>query len=182
MTQNVPEAQKLQDPSAFPEKGLKIVRAVTINRPVEALYSFWRDPLNLPEVMGYIDSVQVTGENTAHWTIKLPGDMKTEFDVEVYTDVPNEVISWRSLEGSEMQNAGSVRFKPAPADRGTQVQLTVEFVPPGGALGKALLKLFDDAPNQYIGQYLREFKQVMETGEKATTKGQTSGREEEVEQ
>jgi uncharacterized membrane protein len=90
------------------------------------------------------------------------------------------VISWRSISGSDLQMAGSVRFKTAPADRGKEVHLTIEFVPPGGAIGKAVLKLFSEAPQQYFGQFLREFKQVMETGEKATTEGQTSRRLEEV--
>src|SRR5690606_3826133 len=135
---------------------------------------------NLPQVINFIESVQFTGSNRAHWTIKLPGGMKSEFDVEVYTDVPNEVISWRSLPESQIQNAGSIRFRPAPGNRGTEVHLTLEFIPPGGPLGKAAMKMFDDVPGQYISQYLREFKQIMETGEKATTEGQTSGREKEV--
>jgi uncharacterized membrane protein len=162
------------------QQGIHVVRAATIQRSIEDLYNFWRDPTNLPQVMSYIESVQVTGPNRAHWTIKLPGGKKAEFDVEVYTDIPNEVISWRSLPGSEIPNAGSVRFNAAPAGRGTEVHLTLEFVPPGGPLGQAILKLFGEAPAQYVGQFLREFKQVMETGEKATTEGQTSGRESEV--
>lgn len=175
--------QQPQDSSAYPDKGIKVKKSITIDRPISELYAFWRDPTNLPAVMDYIESVQVTGDNKAHWKVKLPGGMKTEFDVEVYTDVPNEVISWRSLEGSEMQNAGSVRFRPAPGTRGSEVHLTVEFVPPGGAIGQALMKLFGEVPSQYFGQYLREFKQQMETGEKATIKGQPSGRkEDEVQQ
>jgi uncharacterized membrane protein len=164
------------------EQGVHVTRAVTIDRPVEDLYTFWRDPANLPQVMGYVESVQPIGDNRTHWTIKLPKGATVEFDSEVYTDKPNEVISWRSLPGSQIQNAGSVRFVPAPAGRGTEVHLTVEFVPPGGPIAQAVLKLFGDAPNQYFAQYLRDFKQVMETGEKATTKGQTSGRKEEVQQ
>ncbi|MFO7321259.1 MAG: SRPBCC family protein [Chloroflexota bacterium] len=162
------------------KQGIHVARAVTINRPADVLYNFWREPSNLPQIIDYIESVQMTGENRAHWTIRLPGGMKAEFDVEVYTDVPNEVISWRSLPDSQIQNAGSVRFRPAPAGRGTQVELTIEFVPPGGPLGQAVMKLFGDMPEQYIGQYLREFKQIMETGEKATTEGQTSGRSGEI--
>ena len=33
------------------EQGVHVTRAVTIDRPVEALYNFWRDPANLPQVM-----------------------------------------------------------------------------------------------------------------------------------
>jgi uncharacterized membrane protein len=162
------------------QQGVHVSCAVTINQPVQDLYYFWRDPTNLPQVMTYVHSVQPIGENRTHWTLKLPGRGTVEFDSEVFTDTPNEVISWRSLPGSELENAGSVRFRSAPAGRGTEVHLTVEFVPPGGLLGQAALKLFGDVPNQYVAQYLRDFKQMMETGEKATTEGQTSGRKEEV--
>lgn len=162
------------------EQGVHVVRSVTINRPVEELYNFWHDFSNLPQIMNNVDSIQSIADNRTHWTLKLPGGTKIEFDAETYTDMPNEVISWRSLPDSQFKNAGSVRFHPAPADRGTEVRLTVEFVPPAGVLGQAVLKLFGEAPAQYVGQYLREFKQVMETGEKATTEGQPSGRKEET--
>ncbi len=174
------EKQRPQDPSAYPDKGVKVTKSITIDRPIEDLYAFWQDLTNLPSVMDYVKSIQVTGD-TSHWTIQLPGGVQTEFDAGVYNEVANEVIAWRSLEGSELQNAGSVRFKSAPGTRGTEVQLTVEFIPPAGIIGQALVKLFGDVPAQYIGQYLREFKQQMETGEKATIEGQTSGRKEKVE-
>lgn len=164
------------------EQGFHITRSVTINKPAQELYAFWRDPLNLPHVIDYIESVQVIGPSQAHWVVKLPGGLKTEFDVEVYTDKPNEVISWRSLPDSAIKNAGSIRFTPAAQGRGTYVHLTLEFVPPGGPLGQTVLKLFGDMPAQYIAQYLRDFKQIIETGEKATTEGQTSGRLHEVRQ
>jgi uncharacterized membrane protein len=170
------EKQQPQDPSAYPDKGIKVTKSITIDRPIEDLYAFWHDLTNLPSVMDYVKSIQVTGD-TSHWTLQLPGGIKTEFNTEVYNEVPNEVIAWRSLEGSELQNAGSVRFKPAPGSRGTEVQLTVEFVPPAGAIGQAVIKLFGEVPAQYVGQGLREFKQNMEAGEIATTEGQPSGRE-----
>jgi uncharacterized membrane protein len=183
MTQKQAEDSIRSEKVSVPhEKGIHVVRAVTIDRPIPDLYNFWHDPTNLPQVFSFVESVLVTYQDRAHWTVKLPGDSIAELDVEVYTDTPNEVISWRSLPNSEMQFAGSVRFKAAPSDRGTEVHLTIEFVPPAGALGKAMMKVFGEAPQQYIGQFLREFKQVMETGEKATTEGQTSGRLDEVKQ
>jgi uncharacterized membrane protein len=162
------------------QQGVHVTRAVTINRPIEELYTFWHNLTNLPRIMNYVESVEVTAENRSHWTLKLPGDLKVEFDAETYTDVPNEVISWRSLPDAQVQNAGSVRFRPAPGDRGTEISLTIEFVPPGGPLGQAVLNLFGEIPAQYVGQSLREFKQAMETGEKASIEGQTSGRTSEV--
>lgn len=159
------------------EKGVHLVRSITIDYPITELYQFWHDLTRLPEVFNHLESIQMTGENRAHLQLNLPMNMSTELDIEIYTDVPNEVISWRSLPESEFQNAGSIRFQPAPANLGTEVLITVEYVPAGGAIGKVLAGLASEIPSQYLGQYLREFKQLMETGEKATTEGQTSGRE-----
>jgi uncharacterized membrane protein len=158
------------------QQGIHITRAVTVDCDIEELYDFWQNPLNFPDVMKYIESVQMTAPDRARWTIKLPGGMKSEFEVEVYTAVPNELISWRSLPGSDIQHAGSVNFRQGPVGRGTEVHLTLEFVPPGGPIGQALFRLFDEAPGQYVAQFLREFKQMMETGEIATNQGQPSGR------
>lgn len=164
------------------EHAFDLTRAVTVSRPVQELYGFWRDPTHLPEAIKYIESVQMTGQNRAHWTVKPPLGPKIDLHIELTEDERNHVIAWKSLPESQIQTTGSLRFRPAPANRGTQVYLTVGFDPPGGAIGEALLKLFGEAPAQYFSQYLREFKQLMETGEKATTEGQTSGRESEVQQ
>jgi uncharacterized membrane protein len=171
-----------QDPSKYPNRGVKITQAITIDRPVEPLYAFWKNPTQVTAVMQYIESIAVTSDRTAHWVLRLPGNLKVECDVEFYTDIPNEVLSWRTLEGSQLQHAGAVRFRPAPGGRGTEVELTVEFVPPAGALGQAIVKLFGEAPAQYVREYLRDYKEVMETGEISTTEGQTSGRTDEVSQ
>jgi uncharacterized membrane protein len=175
------EEKRLSENVSVPhEKGVHLVRSITIDRPITELYKFWQDFSKLPEAFKYIESIQFTGNNKAHVKLKLPGNLSTEFDAEIYTNVPNEVISWRSLPGSELQNAGSIRFTDAPVDKGTEVAITVEFVPPGGAIGKAITELVGEVPAQYLGQFLREFKQLMETGEKATTEGQSSGRSKEA--
>lgn len=161
-------------------QGIHITRAVSINRSIEDLYGFWRDPHNLTRVINYIETIEPRGEGRYHWTLKLPGNIGVGVEVESVNEVPNEVIAWRSIEGSPLQTAGSVRFKQAPIDRGVEVHLTVEFVPPGGPIGQAVMKLFGEAPQQVVGQMLREFKQVMETGETPTNDGQPSGREKET--
>jgi uncharacterized membrane protein len=174
------EEKRLSENVSVPhEKGVHLVRSITIDRPIAELYRFWHDLSRLPEAFSSIESIQFTGNNKAHVVLKFPGNMTTEFDAEIYTDVPNEVISWRSLPGSDLQNAGSIRFSNAPAEKGTEVSVTVEFVPPGGAIGKAITELVGEVPAQYLAQLLREFKQLMETGEKSTTEGQSSGRSKE---
>lgn len=156
--------------------GIKVEKSMTINRSPEELYRFWRNFENLPRVMSHLESVHVTGENRSHWVAKAPAGTTVEWDAEIYNEKENQMIAWRSLEGADVDNAGSVHFQPATGGRGTEVRVVLKYDPPGGVLGAAIAKLFGEEPEQQIQEDLRRFKQVMETGETATTEGQPSGR------
>ena len=157
-------------------RGVKVEKSVTINRPPEELYSFWRNFENLPRFMHHLESVRVTGGDRSHWVAKAPAGTTVEWDAEVYNEKENEMIAWRSLEGADVASAGSVHFTPAAAGRGTVVRVVLKYDPPGGVIGATVAKLFGENPEQQIDEDLRRFKQVMESGEIATTAGQPSGR------
>lgn len=144
---------------------IKTKRSVTIGKPVEEVYAFWRDFENLPTFMRHLESVRVTGERTSHWVAKAPGGARVEWDAETTEDRPNELIAWRSVEGSDIYNAGSVRFVKAPKDMGTEVRVEMEYDPPFGKLGSKIAMLWREEPGQQIQDDLRHFKQVMELGE-----------------
>ena len=99
-----------------------------------------------------------------------------EWDAEIYNEKTNELIAWRSLPESDVVNAGSVRFKPLGA-RGTEVKVVLNYNVPGGKVSALIAKLFGREPGQMIAEDLRRLKQIMETGEAATTEGQPSGRD-----
>ena len=157
-------------------RGFKIEKSVTINRSPEELYRFWRNFENLPRFMNHLESVQVTGEGRSHWVAKAPAGTTVEWDAEIYNEKENEMIAWRSLEGADVDNAGSVHFQRAPGGRGTEVRVVLKYDPPGGAVGALVARLFGENPEQQIDEDLRRFKQVMETGETPTVEGQPSGR------
>ena len=156
--------------------GVKVEKSLTINRSPEELFSFWRNFENLPRVMSHLESVQVTGDNRSHWVAKGPAGTSVEWDAEVYNEKENELIAWRSLEGADVDNAGSVHFRPAPAGRGTELRVVLKYDPPAGVVGAALAKLWGEEPAQQIDEDLRRFKSMMETGEVPTTEGQPTGR------
>ncbi|MDT5262269.1 MAG: hypothetical protein QOC61_1273 [Acidobacteriota bacterium] len=158
------------------ERGTKVEKSVTINRPAEELYSFWRNFENLPRFMNHLEAVRVTGESRSHWVAKAPAGTSVEWDAEIYNEKEGELIAWRTLEGSQVASAGSVRFESAPGGRGTIVRISLKYDPPGGKLGSLVARLFGENPEQQIDEDLGRFKQLMETGEVATTKGQPSGR------
>ncbi|HEX8143302.1 MAG TPA: SRPBCC family protein [Pyrinomonadaceae bacterium] len=162
--------------SVSADRGIKVDKSITINKSPEELYRFWRRFENLPRFMNHLESVTTTGEGRSHWVAKAPAGSTVQWDAEIYNEKENELIAWRSLDGADVDNAGSVRFEPSAGGRGTTVRVTLRYDPPGGALGAAVAKLFGENPEQQIDEDLRRFKQVMETGEIATTEGQTSGR------
>jgi uncharacterized membrane protein len=143
-------------------------RSVTINRPRQELYAFWRDFTNLPSFMKALESVEVSGEKRSAWTIKAPIGQTVRLETEVTEDVPGEVIGWRSVEGSQIKTEGRVTFSDATGQRGTVVTADVGYEPPGGDLGRLVAKLFAAEPNIQARHELKRFKMLMETGEIAT--------------
>jgi uncharacterized membrane protein len=136
-----------------------------VNRRPEEVYSFWRNFENLPRFMRHLESVTDLGDGRSHWKVKGPAGMEVEWDATIVADVPNEVITWRSLENADVDNAGAVRFEAAPGGRGTIVRVNLEYNPIAGVLGAAIAKLFGEEPEQQLDDDLRRFKQVMEVGE-----------------
>jgi uncharacterized membrane protein len=137
----------------------------TINRPAEEVYRYWRDFEKLPTFMWHLESVSVETPTRSHWVAKGPAGMTVEWDAEITEDVPCERIGWRSLEGADVASTGSVVFRPAPGDRGTEVAVEIHYNPPGGPVGAAVAKLFGENPQQQLQDDLRRFKQVIETGD-----------------
>ncbi|MCP9494051.1 MAG: DUF2892 domain-containing protein [Pyrinomonadaceae bacterium MAG19_C2-C3] len=155
--------------------GIKVEKSITINKPASELYKYWRNFENLPRFMDHLESVTVSGEKNSHWVAKAPAGTTVEWDAEIINEKENELIAWRSLEGADVDNAGSVRFEEATGGRGTVVKVSIEYNPPGGIVGATIAKLFGEEPNQQVQEDLRRFKQVMETGARSTTEGQSAG-------
>ena len=160
----------------FPQQDESLARAsVLINCSPEEAYRRYRKLEDLPTFMHHLKSVTKTGDSQYRWIAFGPLGVPIQWDAEVVDDRPNEFISWRSLPGSELTAAGSVRFEKALAGRGTVVTSITHFDHPAGKLGHAIAKLFGKDPSFLIQQDLRRFKALIETGEIATTEGQTHG-------
>ena len=165
-------------PSVRSKKGTKVETAITINRTPDELFAFWRNFENLPHVMENVESVQCLEGGRSRWRVHRPNDKHLEWEAEIINEHPNELIAWRSLEGSDVRHAGTIRFSPVAGSRGTEVKLAIEFEAPGGSVGNALAKVLRYSPEQQVREDLRHFKQLMEAGEIPTTAGQSAGRDE----
>ena len=155
--------------------GTVVEESVTINRPVEELYRFWRNLENLPQFMTHLESVERVTDTLSRWRAKGPGGASVEWNAEIINEVPNRVIGWRSIEGSDVVNAGSVNFEEVCPGRGTRVRVHLQYSPPGGKVGAAVAKLFGRDAATEIREDLRRFKQLLEAGEVPTTDGQPRG-------
>lgn len=148
-----------------PEEALLVRRTITVRRPREEVYRFWRDFENLPSFMENLESVAVVDERRSHWTAKAPVGGSVEWDAEITEDQPDQLIAWRTLAQGDVNHRGRVRFEAAPHDYGTEVHVELEYEAPGGALGATLARLTGDEPSQQIKGDLYRLKQVLETGE-----------------
>jgi len=146
-------------------KGIHASASCIVNAQPDEVYRFWRQFTNLPRFMEHLESVTEMGEGRSHWVAKGPAGMKVEWDAMIVADEPGRVITWRSLENSDVDNAGAVRFEPAPGGRGTIIKVNIQYNPPGGVVGATVAKLFGEEPNQQLEDDLRRFKQVIELGE-----------------
>jgi len=168
-------ARKSHPQTSVPHRqGIKITSAVIIDRSAAELYAFWRDLKNLLRFVSHLETLE-TENGRSHWTFRSLAGKRFSWDAEIINDVPNELLAWRSLEGSDLDHAGSVRFEPAPGGRGTSVKVTLEYRPPAGKVGAAAAKLFGADPEQVVATDLRRFKQLMEAGELASVEGQPQG-------
>jgi uncharacterized membrane protein len=156
------------------ELGVRVDRAITVAKPRADIYRFWRELENLPRFMKHVESVRVIDGRRSHWVVTAPAGRTVEWDAEIINEIENELIGFRSLNG-RVDLAGSVQFKDAPGDRGTEIVVEIQYNPPAGILGAFAAKMWGEEPGQQIEEDLRRFKQFMEAGEIPTAEGQPSG-------
>jgi uncharacterized membrane protein len=155
---------------------IQIGSSVTIRRPLTAVYEFWRKFENWPHFMYHLQAVkQAAGYGRSHWIAKSPNGGTVEWDAEIVEERPNALIAWRSLPGGDVHHEGSICFREAPADRGTEIDVVLQYDATGGRSGSLIAKLLGEEPAQQIRDDLRRFKQVMETGEVVLSDGSLGG-------
>jgi len=171
-------AQELSqnDDTALSTRTIEVRKSIQINCSAAAIYKFWRDFQNLSKFMSNVESIETLSDRRSHWCVRGPAGKRIEWDAEITEEQENHLIAWRSLEGAQVENYGTVRFETAPGGRGTYVKVHLQYSPPAGIFGARVAQLFGREPRQQIHEDLHHLKQIMETGEIITTKGQPAGR------
>ena len=153
-----------------------LTATTTITRSRQEVYDQWRHLEQLPTFMAHLDSVSMTGQKTSHWRASAPFGRMVEWDAEITEDVPGERIAWRSIDGALVRNEGEVRFVPAPTEKDTEVHVRMRYSMPAGKAGESVARYFGEDPHQALGDDLRRFKQVAETGEVVRSEGAPGGK------
>lgn len=145
---------------------VNIRTTVIVNKPRNEVYAFWRRLENLPLFMRHLESVREIDETTSHWEAKIPNNMMTiKWDAEIVKDDENRLLSWQSLPGATIENAGKVEFRNALGDRGTEVRIMITYRPPAGNIGTHAARLFNPLFEKMVKEDITNFKQFIELKE-----------------
>jgi uncharacterized membrane protein len=148
-------------------KGVKVTKSITVSRPRDEVYRYWRNLENLPRFMEHVESVREIDNRRSAWVVRGPLNHDVEWTAQIITDRAGEMIAWESLPGAEVQNAGSVWFESTP-EGGTEVKVSLQYNPPAGVVGAAVAKLLGESPDVQLETDLAQFKQVIESGQADT--------------
>lgn len=149
--------------------------AVTIGRPAEELRALWLQPDTQSRIWAHFADVTASNARTADWVAHGPAGGEYRWRTEVDDSAPTE-LRWSTLDGADVANAGTLTFRPAPGERGTELHLNVRFDPPGGVVGEAVSKLFHIVPREIVLKALYQFRALAVTGDIPTTDPQPAAR------
>jgi uncharacterized membrane protein len=145
---------------------VNIRTTVIVNKPRNEVYAFWRKLENLPLFMRHLESVTELDNTRSHWEAKIPSNMiSIKWDAEIVKDDENSLLSWQSLPGSTIENAGKVEFRNALGDRGTELRIMITYRPPAGNLGTQVARLFNPLFEKMVKEDITNFKQFIELKE-----------------
>jgi uncharacterized membrane protein len=142
--------------------GVKIDRSVVVAAPPERLHHFWRNFDNLPRIMSHLERVEVLSGTRSRWHAKVPGGIPISWEAEIINDQPPQLIAWRTVPGSIVSHAGSVRFTPAGS--GTRIDVSLQYDPPGGTLAHTVASFMGADAGRLLEHDVQEFKHALESG------------------
>ncbi len=154
--------QMPSSPTGVGKKNVRVDAEIDVARPREELYRIWRNLENLPVFMEHLLSVHEIDDKRSLWVARAPIGMVVKWDAEIVNDRENELIAWQTLEGSGVDNAGSVHFDEI--EGGTRVRVVLRYDPPADLFGAWFAKLLQSDPQTQIEKDLLRFKAIMELG------------------
>jgi uncharacterized membrane protein len=105
----------------------RIEKTIEVAAPLDKVYNQWTQFEDFPEFMEGVEEVTQLDDKHLHWVAEI-GGKKKEWDAEIYEQVPDQRVAWRSTTGAG--NAGIVEFRPRDKDH-TEVTLKLDYEPEG---------------------------------------------------
>jgi len=135
-----------------------------VNRPRAEVYAAWRNLSSLPRFMRHLTNVTETSNTRSHWEAKIPegSPVSITWDAEIVKDEPGQLLAWRSLPGSTIDNAGKVEFRDALGHQGTEIKVVIIYRPPAGNIGSGVAKLINPLFRKIVKKDVLNFKQYIE--------------------
>ena len=152
-------------PVVSAKRSIKVVRSCTIERPVEDVYTFCRNPENLTRIIEQPVSITRQSDTESHWSARVDSGEGIAWDAVVITDDPGRLLAWRSREDADLAHAGSLHFTSTSAGVGTQLKVELQYEPPAGKIRANLAKLMGKDAAHHVGAALRKLKSILESGE-----------------
>ncbi|MGE5524902.1 MAG: SRPBCC family protein [Rhodospirillaceae bacterium] len=143
-------------------RAVEVQKTITIQAPLDRVFQFLADHRNYPHFMHNVKSVTASAEGRTHWTVAGPAGMDVEWDAVQTQFIPNQLIAWRTVEGSKVAHEGSMRFQPEGG--GTRVHIRMTYSPRAGVIGHHVAKLFGADAKSEMDQDLMRLKTTLETG------------------
>ncbi len=129
--------------------------SIEVSAPLETVYHKWTQFEEFPQFMHGVEEVRRDGARRLHWKASIAGKEK-EWETEIIEEVPNERISWQSIDGT--QNSGEITFEETDPTH-TRITLAMEYEPEG------LFEKAGDAlgiPSKRVEENLNRFRDLME--------------------
>lgn len=145
-----------------PAKNVNIRVSMIVNKPRYEVYAYWRQLTNLPLFLKHLESVQPVNELHSIWKINGPIGIGTiEWESAIVKDEPGALLSWSSVPGASLENAGKITFEDA-GEQQTQLDIIISYRPPMGELGAGVARLFTPLFETMIEKDVNSFKEYIE--------------------
>lgn len=147
-----------------------VSRSITVNKPLEEVIAWCRNPANIGPLIPWVDSIEQTADDTYRWTVPGPGDRTFSWTLIQSEPDAGRALRWNTPGEGVWQHEADARFTEAPQGQGTEIKLVLATEPPEGAPGYAVASLISRFTHKALLYLLRALKQQMETGEIATSR------------
>jgi uncharacterized membrane protein len=149
-------------------RAVTVQKAINIVAPVEEVFAWLTDWERWPEWMSHVQEVSSSGQRSAegertHWVVDGPAGTTVSWDAITTRFVPQELVAWKTVDGSPVAHAGVMRFS-RNEDGSTRVDIQMSYNPILGAAGHAFAAALRRDPKQQLDDDLARVKTAIETG------------------